>query len=580
MASSNNKVLNKTSSLINLDRIFKYSVQPELNNEYKTCCILLDVNNPANLETVMSKLIKQTISAQIRTVLANTESGFKNNKITESMLTLELGIPVPHMMNFIFLRYDSGLIDTRSLYKFLESLRELGGHIYYSLSKNELRNFNFIMPGLKVTKYLFCVLEGFLMAMYAFKKYKSTKQAKIPEFKDQVLNSVKVKGGVRILLKGGATKKARIHPIIKSANPNNYAINIIYHGVSVSKIKGLMLDIGQLVTIMKSIYMCRDLINEPGNILTTSSITTIIPKMVKDYKVPLDIKILTATDCKKQGMGLLVAVGSGSDAERQSGLVILTYNGGGRTKRNNPAKSFCLIGKGITQDTGGYSLKDVDDIVDMKSDKSGACIMLATIMCCARLQLPVNIVAMLPLAQNSIGPSAMVPGDIVTAYNGLTVEITDPDAEGRLILADCIAYAVDKYPGHQIIDMATLTFEQEAVSCKKYSTLIEVNSADIADKLVIAGEIEGERIVKMPFIQDFEDAVSSDVADLKNSASTCQGDIYPSAMFMASFLKPDSRWIHIDLGGNTFKVDADYLEPGALASGVGVKLLMNLMLGA
>lgn len=573
MTSSNTKLLNKSSS-INLDRIFKYSVQPELNIEYKTTCILLDVNNPVKLETVMSKLINQPLSTQIKTALANTESGFKANKITESMLTLELQNPVPHMMNFVFLKYDTGLINKRSLYRFLESLRELGGHIYYSLSKNELRNFNFVMlAGIKIAKYVLCVLEGFLMAMYSFKKYKSAKQNKIPEFKDQVLNSVK--GSMHRLLKGGATKKARMHPVIKSTNPNNYAINIVFSGASESKIKGFMLDIGRLVTIMKSIYMCRDLINEPGNILTTSSITNIIPKMVKDYNVPLDIKILTAADCKKLGMGLLVAVGSGSDAERQSGLVILTYNG---VAKNSSAKSFCLIGKGITQDTGGYSLKDVGDIVEMKSDKSGACIMLATIMCCARLQLPVNIVAMLPLAQNSIGPSAMVPGDIVTAYNGLTVEITDPDAEGRLILADCIAYAVDKYPGHQIIDMATLTFEQEAVSCKKFSTLIEVNSADVADKLVIAGEIEGERIVKMPFIQDFEDAVASDVADLKNSASTCQGDIYPSAMFMASFLKADSRWIHIDLGGNTFKVDADYLEPGALASGVGVKLLMNLML--
>lgn len=575
MTSNNTKLSNKSSNVINLDRIFKYSVRPELDVEYKTTCILLDVNNPVNLESYMSKLIKQPLSAQIKTALVDMAIGFKNNKLTESMLTLELGNPIQHMMNFIFLKFDSGLINTRSLYRFLESLRELGGHIYYSLSKNELRNFNFIMPaGIKVAKYLLCVLEGFLMAMYSFKKYKSVGKPKVPEFKDQVLNSVKLgKGGLRILLKGGATKKARMHPVIKSANPNNYAVNIVYPGSNESKIKSLMLDIGRLVTIMKSIYMCRDLINEPGNILTTSSITNIIPKMIKDYNVPLDIKILTAADCKKLGMGLLVAVGSGSDAERQSGLVILTYNG-----RGGADKSFCLIGKGITQDTGGYSLKDVDDIVDMKSDKSGACIMLATIMCCARLQLPVNIVAMLPMAQNSIGPSAMVPGDIVTAYNGLTVEITDPDAEGRLILADCIAYAVDKYPSYQIIDMATLTFEQEAVSCKKFSTLIEVNSADVADKLIIAGEIEGERIVKMPFIQDFEDAVASDVADLKNSASTCQGDIYPSAMFMASFLKPDSRWIHIDLGGNTFKVDAGYLEPGALASGVGVKLLMNLML--
>jgi leucyl aminopeptidase len=547
------------------------------------------------INRVLTGIIQQPISTELEKILATMTSGFVTGKVTEAVITIELQHPAKYYMNFIFLCYDTSIIKDKSAYKFLESLREIGGHICHALRKNELRNFNLYIhrkAGTALTlvqRYLLCILEGFLLAMYSFDKYKTqldttTKAGKqIPRFQDQVLNTVAdtklIKAKLAGLLSGGAgVSKKRRSPIkYLSNNPNNYAVNIILLDGSRPEISSTMAEINRLVIIMKSVYMARDLINEPGNILTTRAMGQMITGLKTNYKLPLEIEILGRDACKKLGMGLLVAVGDGSDVDRQSGLVILKYNGAGKAKS---IKSFCLIGKGITQDTGGYSLKDTSDILEMKSDKSGASIVLATIICCARLQLPVNIVAMLPLAQNSIGPGSMVPGDIVTAYNGLTVEISDPDAEGRLILADCIAYAVDKWPDYQIIDMATLTFEQEAVSCKKFSTLIEVNSSDMADKLVIAGEIEGERVVKMPFIPDFDEAIESDIADLKNTASTCQGDIYPSAMFMSSFLKPKSRWIHIDLGGNTFKVDSPYLEEGSLASGVGVKLLMNIMLDA
>jgi leucyl aminopeptidase len=296
-------------------------------------------------------------------------------------------------------------------------------------------------------------------------------------------------------------------------------------------------------------------------------------ELITEYKIPVELEIFDTAACSKLGLNLLVAVGGGSDGPRKSGLVVLKYSGACRASHHK----YCIIGKGITQDTGGYSLKPVADIPSMKSDKSGAVIALTTLLCCARLGLPLDLIAVLPLAQNSIGPGAIVPGDIITAYNGLTVEITDPDAEGRLILADAIAYAVDKWPKHQLIDIATLTGEQEAMSCKKFSTLIHVNSADVADDLVISGELAGERLVMMPYLNNFEDTVESDVADLRNSPAECDGDIYPATVFMASFLKPSSRWVHIDLGGNTYGLDRDYLEEGDLASGVGVRLLMEFL---
>ena len=587
-----------TSKYIALENVFQYSIRPKINIDFKTCCIVLDKNKLDTSAKYIIQAFKKYISTEIiqnvdvTTYLKDVSSKLKSGDIEESHVTLQVTGGDKNnrgMLNIILLTYDSESIKSKSLYRFNESLRGVGGHIYHSLHKNELRNINLIVPsdmkGNHVhdseREIILKVLEGFLLAMYSFNKYKSSDGKKeLPEFRDQVLNTVMLHGNKTKkagLVMGGAvenkqSKKVKQvhHPKIKRENPNNYAVAII------SKDPKLQNDIGHLVTIIKGVYTCRDLINEPGNILTTTSMGDYLKKMIVEYKIPVEIEIYDRDACAKMGMGLLVAVGEGNQPDRQSGLIILKYNGLGSKGKN--VHGVCMIGKGITQDTGGYSLKPVEDIPSMKSDKSGAVIVLTSILCSAKLGLPVNLIGMLPMAQNSIGPGSMVPGDIITAYNGMTVEVADPDAEGRLIIADCLAYAADKWPKYQLLDIATLTGEQEAISCKKFSTLIHVNSDEIADKLVMAGEEEGERIVKMPYMSDFIDTIKSDVADVRNTSSTCNGDIYPSSLFMSSFLKPDSKWIHIDLGGNTFEVESEYLESGALASGVGVKLLMNVML--
>ena len=592
-----------TTKYMELENIFQYSVRPEINMAFKTCCIVLDktlLTNSAYILKVFKKYINPEIShtTNVLNYLKDVSAKLASGDIEESHLTLQIteesnvkGDNDNGMLNIILLTYDTDLLTTKSLYRFNESLRGIGGHIYHSLHKNELRNFNLIVPGENemCDGYLLKVLEGFLLAMYSFKKYKTvddTTKKELPEFRDQVLNTIrlrdtKTKKG-RVV--GGSvenkqTKKVDVlsvrQPKIKRANPNNYAVAVI------SKDAKLQRDIGRLVTIIKSVYTCRDLINEPGNILTTVSMGDYLKKMIGEHKIPVDIEIYDRDACAKMGMGLLVAVGEGNPVDRQSGLIILKYNGlGSKGKQKGKGDGICMLGKGITQDTGGYSLKPTSDMPSMKSDKSGAAIVLTSILCSAKLGLPLNLVGMLPMAQNSIGPGSIVPGDILTAYNGMTVEVTDPDAEGRLIIADCLAYAADKWPKYQLLDIATLTGEQEAISCKKFSTLIHVNSETMADKFVVAGEEEGERIVKMPYMSDFIDTIKSDVADVRNTSGDCGGDIYPSSLFMSSFLKPDSKWIHIDLGGNTFEVESEYLESGALASGVGVKLLMNVLLGA
>ena len=448
-----------TTKYMELENIFQYSVRPELNMDFKTCCIVLDKSKLDTSAKYIIQVFKKYISneiaqnADVTTYLKDVSAKLASDDIEESHVTLQVsgGKKGAGMLNIILLTYDADLLTTRSLYRFNESLRGVGGHIYNSLHKNELRNFNLIVPGdsEKCNDYLLKVLEGFLLAMYSFNKYKSgddSAKKELPEFRDQVLNTIKLrdtktkKAG---LVMGGAvenkqTKKVDMismrRPKIKRANPNNYAIAII------SKDSKLQTDIGRLVTIIKSVYTCRDLINEPGNILTTASMGKYLKKMISEHKIPVDIEIYDRDACAKMGLGLLVAVGEGNPVDRQSGLIILKYNGlGSKGKQKGKGDGICMIGKGITQDTGGYSLKPTSDIPSMKSDKSGAAIVLTSILCSAKLGLPVSLIGMLPMAQNSIGPGSMVPGDILTAYNGMTVEVSDPDAEGRLIIAECLA---------------------------------------------------------------------------------------------------------------------------------------------
>ena len=508
-----------TTKYMELENVFQYTVRPDINMDFKTCCIVLDKTKLDTQGKYIIQIFKKYINAEIEnntTVLSylkEVSAKLSSGEIEESHLTLQvIDQGRESMVNIILLEYDTELLKTKSLYRFNESLRGIGGHICHSLRKNELRNFNLIVTE---PEYLLKVLEGFLLAMYSFKKYKTVddkdnttrvtkgKKTELPEFRDQVLNTIRLVDSKSKKTKttGGAnpkTKKQNIlqtHPKVKRANPNNYAVAVI----SDKTTGNLQKEIGHLVTIVKSVYMCRDLVNEPGNILNTSAMGTYLKKVISEHKIPIDIEIYDREACKKLGMGLLVAVGEGNTPDRQSGLIILKYNGVNKQKKGK-GDGLCMIGKGITQDTGGYSLKPVGDMPSMKSDKSGAAIVLSTVLCCAKLGLPLNLVGMLPMAQNSIGPGSMVPGDILTAYNGMTVEVTDPDAEGRLIIADCLAYAADKWPKYQILDIATLTGEQEAISCKKFSTLIHVNSEGMADKLVVAGEDEGERIVKMPYL--------------------------------------------------------------------------------
>jgi len=269
----------------------------------------------------------------------------------------------------------------------------------------------------------------------------------------------------------------------------------------------------------------------------------------------------------KMGMGGLAAVSRGSDID--CALIILEYKA-----QSANAPTLCFVGKGITFDSGGLSLKPADSMETMKEDMSGAAAVISAIDALAQLRVDVNIIAIAPTSENLPSGCATKPGDIVTFYNGKTAEIKNTDAEGRLILADALSYAVKHYKPDAIVDLATLTGACSRALGPIYSGLFSEHS-ELVKKLYSAGELSGDRLWQLPMGDDYKKAISSTVADMCNIGSK---QIMAGASTAAHFLQHfvgDITWAHIDIAGTAFDVpNISYYRSGG--TGVGVGLLVAL----
>ncbi len=269
----------------------------------------------------------------------------------------------------------------------------------------------------------------------------------------------------------------------------------------------------------------------------------------------------------QMGMGGLASVSRGSEVD--CALIILEYK---TTKQNAP--TLCFVGKGITFDSGGLSLKPADSMETMKDDMAGAAAVISTIDALAQLKPDVNIVVLAPTSENLPSGTATKPGDIVKFYNGKTAEIKNTDAEGRLILADALSYAVKHYKPDAMVDLATLTGACAYALGPVYSGLFSEYPA-LSEKLHAAGDISGDRLWQMPMGDDYKKAITSTVADICNIGSKqIRAGGTTAAHFLQHFVG-DTVWAHIDIAGTAFDVpNVSYYRPGA--TGVGVRLLVNL----
>ncbi|HIE42838.1 MAG TPA: leucyl aminopeptidase, partial [Nitrospinaceae bacterium] len=316
--------------------------------------------------------------------------------------------------------------------------------------------------------------------------------------------------------------------------------------------------------IVAAVHFARDLISHPGNTATPTFLANHTKKMARKNKITC--KVLGKQEMEKLGMGALLGVSRGS--HEPPALIVMEYFGA--SKKKAPT---VIVGKGVTFDSGGISLKPGAGMDEMKMDMSGAATTIATLQAVASLKLPLNVIGIVPAVENMPGGSAIKPGDILTSMSGKTIEVLNTDAEGRLVLADALCYA-QHYNPKEVIDLATLTGAVLMALGHESAAVIGNNPAMI-QRLKDAGDATGERVWELPLWEEFEKAVKSDIADLKNIASPGVG---AGTIIGAAFLKPfagDQPWTHIDIAGMAWGCDKPYTNKGA--SGYGVRLLINYL---
>jgi leucyl aminopeptidase len=277
-------------------------------------------------------------------------------------------------------------------------------------------------------------------------------------------------------------------------------------------------------------------------------------------------EVLEKKEMEELGMGGLLSVAQGS--QQAPKFIVLQYRG-----RASSELDIALVGKGITFDSGGISIKPSEGMGDMKGDMAGGAAVIGAISAVARLKPRINVAAIIPATENLPSGTSYKPGDIITIMNGTTVEIISTDAEGRLILADAISYAL-KMKAKRIVDVATLTGACQ-VALGDVCTGAFGNSQDFMDRLIKAGQTTGECMWQMPMNEEYKELNKSDIADIKNSGGRWGGAI-TAAQFLAEFVG-ETPWAHIDIAG-TSDTDKEkgYLVKGA--TGIGVRTLVNLAL--
>lgn len=323
--------------------------------------------------------------------------------------------------------------------------------------------------------------------------------------------------------------------------------------------------IDKLLTVFKGVYLARDLVNGSADEVTPAYLAAIANK-IGGSKSAVKVTILNKRQLEKEKLGLILSVARGSVNEPY--LIVMEYMGAKKSKEN-----ILLVGKGVTYDTGGLNLKPTGSMENMRCDMGGAATVLALMQVIKELKLPLNIAAIIPTTENGIDANSYKPGDVYTSYAGKTVEITNTDAEGRLILADAISYGIKKMQPTCIIDYATLTGAIMVALGDKVTGMMSSDDM-LAEKFAKAGLDTYERVWRMPIYEEYGEALKSDVADFKNAGDRLGGAI-TAALFLQKFVE-NIPWVHFDIAGTAYLAKEDrYLPKGA--SGVGIRLTLAFL---
>ena len=369
-------------------------------------------------------------------------------------------------------------------------------------------------------------VEGFILSGYEFNKYKTSKESDNNSVQISSLDLIKLKGSVA---------------------------NSLKRAVKTGKI------------FAESAMFARNLQIEPGS-TATPTFLALQARNIARKSSRIKVTVFDRAKIKKLKMGAIVGVSQGSQEPPR--FIILEYKGASPKR-----KPIALVGKGITFDSGGISIKPSASMEEMKYDMSGAAAVLGVFHGLISLDIKENVIGVIPATENLPSGTALKPGDIVKTYSGKTIEIINTDAEGRLVLADSLAYAVKNFNPSTIIDLATLT-GSVVVALSSHASAIIANNAELTKKLIRSGESTGERIWELPLWDEYRDQIKSDIADMKNIGSKGGGAITAAAL-LEKFVG-DVPWAHLDIAGTAYiSKSLPYSPKGP--TGVGVRLLLDFL---
>lgn len=315
--------------------------------------------------------------------------------------------------------------------------------------------------------------------------------------------------------------------------------------------------------ISSSLSLARDLVSSPGNKITPTMLAETAQRIARENS--LKCKVLGLAQIEKLGMGAFLAVAKGS--QEPAKFITLEYR-----PKVKGAKTIALVGKGITFDSGGISIKPSKNMDKMKADMAGGAVVIGVTQAVSQLNLPLHVVAIIPATENLPSGSAYKPGDVLSSFSRQTVEVTSTDAEGRLILADALAYSL-KYHPSAVIDVATLTGAC-VIALGDYVTGMLGNDDDLMAQVKKASGVTGEMVWELPLLEEYFEYLKSDIADFKNAGGREAGTIQ-GAIFLSKFVK-DRPWVHLDIAGTAW-IDKDKPYHPRGATGIGVRLLVQVL---
>ena len=464
----------------------------------------------------MLKELDRALKGRISALLKSGDVKGKANEV--SLIRTDGSVPSPRL-------FLVGLGKREKLKA--ETLRQVAGTAAKAFKRYRLEEGTLLMDSLPVQKFSpeelgEWMTEGARLGAYAFERYKTVREEPKKELK---------------------------------------AVTLLTERLNTSRVER---GAGLASTVTESVYRVRDLISEPSNVVTPSKLAAAAKEIGR--KTGIKVTVLEKEAIEKLGMGGLLGVSRASHEGPR--FIIMEYN---MNQKKRPL--FVFVGKGITFDTGGISIKPANNMEQMKYDMSGAAAVLGTLEAAARLRLPFRIVGLAPTCENMPGGHAYKPGDILKALNGKTIEVKNTDAEGRLILADALSYA-QRYKPDGVIDLATLTGAC-VVAVGNFVIAGLTNNERLLRRVLQAGEASGERVWELPLWEEYSELIKSDIADVKNIGDGTAGTI-TSAAFLKEFVA--YPWVHLDIASRAWtEKDLPYIPKGA--TGIGVRLLIHFLRG-